>query len=274
MTLREKASKATSDRQLSDPQGQASPSALKMGWVSADRTGLGPASFTYIQPGFDWTASHCYLFDIDGTLLNSRDAVHYHAFHRAVATVFGLEFRLDGVPVHGNTDVGILRAYFEQAGLPAAEWRSRLPQALEFMSAEVERNAEDLCPEVCRGIPDVLQRLSDTGKLLGVASGNLERVGWAKLKACGLRRYFSFGGFSGELEKRDDIIAHGIEQARRLQGSDTTVCVIGDTPADIRSAHANDAPAIAIATGIYGTEELVACDPEMCVQCCEDLLRI
>jgi len=96
--------------------------------------------------------------------------------------VFGLEFRLDGVPVHGNTDVGILRAYFEQAGLPAAEWRSRLPQALEFMSAEVERNAEDLCPEVCRGIPDVLQRLSDTGKLLGVASGNLERVGWAKLR--------------------------------------------------------------------------------------------
>jgi len=52
------------------------------------------------------------------------------------------------------------------------------------------------------------------------------------------------------------------------------VCVVGDTPADIRAAHANGVPAIAIATGIYRTEELVACNPEMCVQCCEDLLRI
>ena len=107
-----------------------------------------------------------------------------------------------------------------------------------------------------------------------MASGNLEGVGWAKLKACGLRRHFSFGAFSGELEKRDEVIAHGIEQAHNLRGSETTVCVVGDTPADIRAAHANGVPAIAIATGIYRTEELVACNPEMCVQCCEDLLRI
>lgn len=274
MTLRENASKQTSTQDLSSRQGHASPSGLKTGWVSADSTGSGSSTFTYIQPGFNWTASDCYLFDIDGTLLNSRDAVHYHAFHRAVAAVFGLEFRLDGVPVHGNTDVGILRAYFEQAGIPKVEWSSRLPHAFEFMSAEVERNAKDLRPEVCRGIPELLEKLADQGKLLGVASGNLERVGWAKLNACGLRRYFSFGSFSGEREKRDDIIAYGIEQARRLRSSGTTVCVIGDTPADIRSAHANGVPAVAIATGIYGTEELVACGPEMCVQCCDDLLRI
>ena len=274
MKLRENASKIISDQKPHELAGQASVSVLKTGWVRAEGIGAPSAPFTYLQPEFDWTASDCYLFDIDGTLLNSRDAVHYHAFHRAVATVFGLEFRLDGVPVHGNTDVGILRAYFEQAGLPDSEWRSRLPQALEFMCADVEDNATDLRPEVCPGIPQLLQRLAAQGKLLGVASGNLEGVGWAKLKACGLRRHFSFGGFAGELEKRDEVIAHGIEQAHNLRGSETTVCVVGDTPADIRAAHANGVPAIAIATGIYRTEELVACNPEMCVQCCEDLLRI
>lgn len=273
MKLRENASHTTSDQEPRNREDQASPSALKTGWVSAESAGAPSSSVTYIQPGFDWTAFDCYLFDIDGTLLNSRDAVHYHAFHRAVQTVFGLDFRLDGVPVHGNTDVGILRAYFEQAGMPEDQWRSGLPQALEFMSAEVERNAKHLCPEICPGIRDLLQRFAERRKLLGVASGNLEGVGWAKLEACGLRRYFSFGAFSGTLEKRDDVIAHGINQARGLRGAHSTVCVVGDTPADIRSAHANGIPAIAVATGIYGFDELVACKPEMCVACCEQLLE-
>jgi phosphoglycolate phosphatase len=273
MKLRDTASKTISDQEPRDSGGLSAPSALKTGWVSAENTGAPSASSTYIQQGFDWTAYDCYLFDIDGTLLNSRDAVHYHAFHRAVATVFGLEFRLDGVPVHGNTDIGILRAYFEQAQLPEAHWRSRLAEALEFMSAEVERNAKALSPEVCPSIPDLLHRLADQGKLLGVASGNLARVGWAKLEACGLRRYFSFGAFSGTLEKRDDVIADGIRQARDLRGAHTTVCVVGDTPADIRSANVNSVPAIAVATGIYEFDELTACKPEMCIACCEDLLR-
>ena len=109
MKLRENASHTTSDQKPRNREDQASSSALKTGWVSAESTGAPSSSVTYIQPGFDWTAFDCYLFDIDGTLLNSRDAVHYYAFHRAVQTVFGLDFRLDGVPVHGNTDVGILR---------------------------------------------------------------------------------------------------------------------------------------------------------------------
>jgi phosphoglycolate phosphatase-like HAD superfamily hydrolase len=273
MRLREKASKVTSEQESIHGGGRASSSTLKTGWASAEISSAPPASCKYIRPGFDWTSADCYLFDIDGTLLNSRDTVHYHAFHHAVAKVFGLEFRLDGIPVHGNTDVGILRAYLDQARLPESEWRSRLPEALELMSEGVERNAENLCPEVCPGIRDLLERLAHQGKLLGVASGNLERVGWAKLEACGLRSYFTFGAFSGALEKRDDVIADGIRQARQLSSENATICVIGDTPADIRSAHANGIPAVAVATGIYGVDELAACQPEMCVACCNDLLR-
>src|SRR5262249_12753701 len=156
---------------------------------------------------------------------------------------------------HGNTDVGILRAYLETSGIPAKDWRDRIPKALAIMSAEVEHNAADLRPELCPAIPELIQHLSGRGKLLGVASGNLERVGWAKLRACGLRDYFSFGAFSGELEKRSHVIAYGIEQARDRRGSDTRVCVVGDTPADIEAAHANGIAAIAVATGIYRFNE-------------------
>jgi len=251
---------------------QAPTPELKTGWAGAESTQRTSACVVHARSGFDWKAADAYLFDIDGTLLNSRDAVHYRAFHRAVAQVFGLELRLDGIPVHGNTDVGILRAYLETAGLPESNWQARLPEVLEVMSAEVERNAADLRPGLCPAVVELIQYLSAEGKLLGVASGNLERVGWAKLRAADLRNYFSFGAFSGKLEKRDDVIAHGIEQAKAIRGSATKVYVVGDTPADIRSAHANGIAAIAVATGIYGIDELQSHSPEMCISCCADLL--
>lgn len=251
---------------------QASGQSLKTGWGSAGGTQESSACFVHAQPGFRWTAADAYLFDIDGTLLNSRDAVHYHAFHRAVSQVYDLNLQLDGIPVHGNTDVGILRAYLETSGIPEDNWRARIPEALAVMSAEVERNADDLRPEVCPAVPELIQRLKAQGKLLGVASGNLEAVGWAKLQAARLRDYFSFGAFSGKLEKRDDVIADGIRQAQAISGRSAIVYVVGDTPADIRSAHANGIAAIAVATGIYGFDELLSHAPEMCVSCCRDLL--
>lgn len=248
------------------------PAQLKTGWAGTADLQRSSSALLHCKSGFDWTAADAYLFDIDGTLLNSRDAVHYHAFHRAVREVFGLDLRLDGIPVHGNTDVGILRAYLSAAGIDESHWRPRLVEVLEGMSAEVERNAEDLRPEVCPAIPSLITWLRSRRKVLGVASGNLERVGWAKLRASGLRDHFSFGAFSDELETRDQVIAHGLAQARALCGSEATVYVVGDTPADIHSAHANGIAAIAVATGIYKFEELMSNDPEMCVSCCEDLL--
>ncbi|MBV9075262.1 MAG: HAD family hydrolase [Acidobacteria bacterium] len=251
---------------------ESSSQRLKTGWAGATNSPSPGPRRLFTQPGFDWKAADAYLFDIDGTLLNSRDAVHYHAFHKAVAEVFGLDLKLDGIPVHGNTDVGILRAYLEQAGVPEENWRRQLPQAFDLMCAEVERNAAKLQPELCPAIPELIRILSSQGKLLGVASGNLERVGWAKVSAAGLRDYFSFGAFSGEREKRDDVFAHGIAQARAIRGTHARVCVVGDTPADIRSAQHNHISVIAVATGIYSFDELQGHAPDMCVACCEDLL--
>jgi phosphoglycolate phosphatase len=73
-----------------------------------------------IRSGFVWDAADAYLFDIDGTLLNSRDAVHFTAFQHAIRNVLGIEAGIVGVPVHGNTDIGIVRAVLRREGLEDA----------------------------------------------------------------------------------------------------------------------------------------------------------
>ncbi len=222
--------------------------------------------------GFQWNAADAYLFDIDGTLLNSRDGVHYNAFHNSVRQFFNISSKIDGVPLHGNTDLGIIRAVLRREGVTDVEIDARLPLMTAAMCDEVERNAAGLKPEVCPSVEELVRGLHRADKLLAVASGNLEKIAWKKLEAAGLRSYFAFGAFSDHCELRVEIVRAGIAEARRRLGSDASVFVVGDTPADIQAAHAAGAPVIAIATGIFSLEDLRPHAPELCVPCCTDLL--
>jgi phosphoglycolate phosphatase-like HAD superfamily hydrolase len=221
--------------------------------------------------GFNWRAFDAYLFDIDGTLLNSRDAVHYEAFLIAMQELYGCAVGLDGVPVHGSTDPMILLAALKQSGICEADGRSALGAAMARMCAEVEARAHELRPELCGAVPKLLAELKASGKLLGVTSGNIERIGWAKLKAAGIGEYFSFGSFSDRNETRTEIFRWGAEEARRRLGGEARVCFVGDTPADVASAKACGYPVIAVATGIFSLMELAKGEPEMCIPGCETL---
>jgi phosphoglycolate phosphatase len=221
---------------------------------------------------FDWRKFDAYLFDIDGTLANTRGGVHYNSFHTALREVYGCNGRIDSVPVHGNTDIGILRAALEHHGQLSENFEELLPRAEEVMRAEVARNAAGLDVELCPGIPELLRWLKSEGKLIGVVTGNLESIGWRKLERGGVRQFFDFGSFSDTRERREDIFRHGIALAHQLRGPATSVCFIGDTPADIHAAAALGTPVIAVATGIYSQEELAREAPSLCIATCEDLL--
>lgn len=221
---------------------------------------------------FNWRRFDAYLFDIDGTLANTRGGVHYNSFHTALHEVYGCDGRIDPVPVHGNTDIGILRAALAYHGCSTEHFEQLLPRAREVMCAEVERNADKLEVELCPGIPELLAWLRGEGKLLGVVTGNFEQIGWRKLERGGIRHFFDFGSFSDEREKREDIFRHGIELARRMRGPQTSVCFLGDTPSDIRAAAHVGAPVIAVATGIYPANELAKDAPALCIGTCAELM--
>jgi phosphoglycolate phosphatase len=219
-----------------------------------------------------FSRADAYLFDIDGTLLNTRDGVHYFAFRNAVQAIFGVEGTIDGLPVHGNTDLGILRAALLRQGVAGVEFERKLPTLIRHMCDEVQRNRADIRVELCPSIADLLAGLHSAGKLLGVVSGNLEPIGWAKIEAAGLRSYFAFGSFSDHNEQREAIFRQGIAEARRRLGAETSVVIVGDTPSDIAAARQIGVPIVAVATGIFPREQLAELGPDLCVDCCTELL--
>ena len=222
---------------------------------------------------FDWQSCDAYLFDIDGTILRSRDRVHYNAMNRAMLDVYGKDTTIARVAYHGMTDLGIMRAALALEGITSEEFDSKLPQALDCIRQDVERNLASLNPQVCDNIPQTLKTLEDSGKLLGVASGNLESVGWHKIRATGLRDHFLFGAFADRHEQRAEVFAHGTEQVRSRLGSQASICFFGDTPEDIRAAQKVGAHIVSVCTGVYKREDLAPLLPDVCIQSCAELLN-
>ena len=212
-----------------------------------------------------WDAFDAYLFDIDGTLLNCTDAVHYFAFCEALSAVAGKPLNLDGIVVHGNTDQGILRDAFARGGVAESVWRPRRGEIVDRMGAQVEAQQGDLRIQVLPGVEDLLRHLREQGAVLSTATGNFARIGEAKLIHCGLRRFFDLGGYSDGCETRSDVFGAALRRVREVAGAAATVCVVGDTPADVQAAHANGLEVIAVATGIYPQEQLQSEGPELCV---------
>lgn len=219
-----------------------------------------------------WDAFDAYLFDIDGTLIHCTDAVHYFAFCDALTSIAGRSLNLDGVVAHGNTDVGILRDAFAHAGIPESQWRAHLPEICTAMADQVDRNRDQLCIKTLPGVRHVLEHLHARGAILGVATGNLERIGTRKLESAGLLDLFHFGGWSDALEYRTDVFRRAIQKAHELAGHQASILIIGDTPADIRAARDNHLPVIAVATGIYSYEDLITESPDLCIHSMEELL--
>jgi phosphoglycolate phosphatase len=219
-----------------------------------------------------WIEADAYVFDIDGTLLNAYGGAHYNAFHSALEKHFGLTCKIDGVQLHGNTDIGILRAVLEREGVTSDVFDAKRSAALAEMCAEVERNKHLMGAELCPGISELVRGLHERGKILGIATGNLETIGWIKVDAAGLRKYFSFGAFSDGHETRTDIFRDALQQVRQRHGSGTRVCFVGDTPFDVEAAKNLGAPVIAVATGIYTVEQLQKLAPDLLLKDCSDIL--
>jgi len=225
-----------------------------------------------IEPGFAWDGQDAYLFDIDGTLLRSRDRVHFDSVASSVHRITGFEITLAGVLLHGSTDTAILREAYRQAGLPPNILQERYEAILEAMRNCVAERRQELDPVVMPGVNETLHYLARKGALLGVASGNLEAIGWIKIEAAGLREWFKFGGFSDHFPVRSELIGQAANKARELAGKGAKICVVGDTPRDIEAARANFLAVIAVATGKYSFDELRAYQPEACVSSLADLL--
>jgi phosphoglycolate phosphatase-like HAD superfamily hydrolase len=233
-----------------------------------------PEARVAIEPGFAWDAQNAYLFDIDGTLLRDPNRIHFDSFASSVQRVTGFEITLAGILLHGSTDTAILTEACQQAGIPAEVFEAHLEAILEAMRNTVAERRHEMNVVRMPGVEETLDYLARRGALLGIATGNLEMIGWIKVERAGLREWFRFGGFSDQFSIRSEVIGQAAQKAREMAGKGASICVVGDTPRDIEAARANFLSVIAVATGKYSFDELLQHQPEVCTSSLAGLMAL
>jgi len=204
-----------------------------------------------------------YLFDIDGTIVTTGGAGR-----RAIERAFDrLHLRSDacaGISFGGMTDRAIARAGLTAIGAPSSERDidDFLAVYLEILVEEVEIAREY---HVHRGIEQAVEAaLARDVCAVGLGTGNIREGARLKLARVGLFERFSFGGFGCDHEDRAELLRVGASRGASMLGVPAAECrvvVIGDTPKDIAAAKAIGAESIAVATGFFSSEALVACNP-------------
>jgi phosphoglycolate phosphatase len=209
------------------------------------------------------------LFDIDGTLMLSGGA-GLRAMNVAFAEIYGIENVLNGINLAGRTDTSIFRDAVEVHQHPfTAEALQDFKKAyFAHLPAELSKpvGEKKLMPGVVELLPALQQR---PDVFIGLLTGNWETSGFIKLAQFDLDRYFSFGAFADDSEKRPELLPYAINRfAARYdrKPEPDQVYVIGDTPSDILCAQPHNAKAVAVAAAHYKDKDLLPYNPDYLLQ--------
>ena len=110
--------------------------------------------------------------------------------------------------------------------------------------------------------------------VLGILTGNAERIANWKLDHVGLSRYFTFGLYGDAANSRIELAKGAIEKAKKqlkMKFAPADIIVIGDTVHDIRCGKAIGAVTVAVTTGMHGFwDVLKAENPDILVESLAD----
>jgi pyrophosphatase PpaX len=205
------------------------------------------------------------LFDLDGTLIDSGGIILASMRH-ATRAVLNREIEDE-----------ILMATVGGAGL-VEQMRLLDPQRVDELVRVYREHNEPLHDtlEACAGILDVLPRLRQDGRRLGIVTAKRrETVGLAFATLPELEPLFDVvvGSEDTERHKPDpDPLLFALD---RLGGEPTEAAYVGDSPFDLRAARAAGMHAVGVTWGgIHPAERLRAEEPDALVSSAEELLDV
>jgi phosphoglycolate phosphatase-like HAD superfamily hydrolase len=198
------------------------------------------------------------LFDIDGTLLVTGGAGGA-AWQRAFEELHGVEANVAEHTDAGMTDPEIAAIVFrEVVGREGtAEERARAIGCYLKHLPDTVRESSGY--RVMPGVEDLLDRLIDSGRLLGLVTGNIEAAAHIKLSRARLNRFFSFGGYGSDSADRTEVTRAALGRGALVSGgtlSDGACIAVGDTPRDVEAGHGAGIKVVGVATGSYSVDDL------------------
>lgn len=186
------------------------------------------------------------LWDIDHTLIDTRGVgreLSGAAFQRTTGLAMREQAKIDGI-----TEPVIFRETAKLHGLTTD--RTDFERFAAALSDEHLKRTADLRGRghALPGAAAALDALDADGVQQTVVSGNVRPVAEIKLQVFGLGRHilWNLGAYGEDSDTRAELVRLSLQRA---DARPAETVLIGDTPADVKGAHANDVRVIAVASG-------------------------
>jgi pyrophosphatase PpaX len=204
------------------------------------------------------------LFDLDGTVIDSGGIILASMRH-AAKEVLGVEPRDEE-----------LMAAVGGPGLEA-QMHALAPDLVEELVTVYRAHNEPLHDELvcCAGMDDVLVRLADEGRRLGIVTAKRRKTVELAFAKVPLGHLFETVVGGDETERHKPHPEPLLLALERLEGRASEAAYVGDAPFDVQAARAAGIFSVAVTWGgIHARERLEAEDPDALVDTAEELLAV
>lgn len=166
------------------------------------------------------------LFDTYKTVVkNAKDISPYVA--ESIMNIYGIIVKVDLSRYDGLTSKEIARAVLLENGFAEKEIEPRLGRYMEDLPYSYYNVAWSDTIKVTDGAEELLMELEKKEVLVGIATGDAERVAKMRLGKAKIEKYFKFGAYGEEGMTYNDILSKGLRKAEEqgLQKEDGVLIV-------------------------------------------------
>jgi len=201
--------------------------------------------------------SYLTTFDIDNTLIRSSSG-HVQALIAAIKEIYDLETSIDVINHNGMTDQEIISTILAAHHVDPKVIGAGLMRCMGCMQLQYAHIVKADRIRMLDGVGALLRKLDRNGFLLGLVTGNLEKIARAKLEKIGISHFFKFGGFGSDNSDRSELVRIAIKRAEERFDYDAgrKTFHFGDAPQDMQAARNAGVIPIGVATGIFSADEL------------------
>jgi len=217
------------------------------------------------------------LFDIDGTLLHVKKMFLQELINSVIRDLEINQNQLSKMSFAGRTDKDIFNAI---AGGITDESDKKEELFTEIKKAYLTTLSRELIPEhvkVIDGASETVYLAAENNLDVGLCTGNFREAAQKKIEAAGLANVFLFGGFGCEHSDRKYLPKEAHMEYVKFKGLEPdrdAYVIIGDTPNDVRSAKYFGARSVAVPTGSFSRNDLLASKPDHLVENLTELIPV
>ena len=190
-----------------------------------------------------------YLFDLDGTLIDSIELIMSSFRHTMLA-------HRGAVPPDGEWRAGFGRPLRPQLAVYARDADEVTRMAVTYRAHNLENHDRLVKPYA--GIPGVVAELAERGARLGIVTSKNRTAAEQGLRHCGLDGFFDMLVTSDDVTEHKPHPAPVLAALARLEARPAETVFIGDSPHD---CEAGRAAGVSTAAALWGPFSRASLDP-------------